>query len=233
MRLFYAENIVMPNFTFEQEESKHIKKVLRLKKGDKILLTDGLGYFYEAEIEDDSTKLCQVKILKKEFQAKHKYDLHVAIAPTKNIDRFEWFLEKATEIGIDEITPLVTKNSERKQIKYERLKKVVEAAMKQSYKAHHPILNPLIDFEDFIKKDFSYDIQCMAHCYSGEKQGLKQLLKSEQSVLIMIGPEGDFSIEEVEKASAKNIIPLSLGAYRLRTETAGVASVHAVAFINE
>lgn len=232
MRLFFAEHIEMPNFVFNQDESKHISKVLRLKASDKILLTDGKGFFYEAEIVEASPKKCEVEIIKKTSETKHDYYLHVAIAPTKNIDRFEWFLEKATEIGIDEITPLLTKNSERKKIKYERLKKVVEAAMKQSYKAHHPILNDLTRFDDLLNQDRVYDHQWIAHCYNKEKHTLKASVEKKQSILIIIGPEGDFTLEEVEKANSKQIKPLSLGDYRLRTETAGLAAVQSVAFIN-
>ena len=232
MRLFFAEHIEMPNFVFNQDESKHISKVLRLKTGDKILLTDGKGCFYEAEISESSPKQCKVEIFKKTKASKHDYYLHIAIAPTKNNDRFEWFLEKATEIGIDEITPLLCKNSERKKIKYERLKKVVEAAMKQSYKAHHPILNDLTSFDDLINQDRFYDHQLIAHCYDKDKRTLKTELNKKQSALIIIGPEGDFTLEEVEKANLKNIKPLSLGDYRLRTETAGIAAVQSVAFLN-
>ncbi len=233
MRLFYAPNIEMPHFTFDQKESKHIAKALRLKVGDKLFLTDGKGYFYEAEISDVSSKSCSVNILKKQLQKKHDYYLHVAISPTKNNDRFEWFLEKATEIGIDEITPLLTKNSERKKIKLERFQKVIESAMKQSHKSYHPKLNALISIEDFLNLDLEYDKKLIAHCYDAKKHSLKQSVSEKQRVLIMIGPEGDFSLEEVDLAKGKGILPLGLGTYRLRTETAGVASVQSVAFIND
>lgn len=233
MRLFYAHNIESSYFTFDQQESKHIAKVLRLKSGDKLYLTDGNGYFYEALISEISNKKCTVQILKKELQTKHNYYLHLAISPTKSNDRFEWFLEKATEIGIDEITPLLCKNSERKKIKWERFQKVIESAMKQSHKAYHPKLNELTSIQDFLEQDLDYDKKLMAHCYDTEKFSLKQIVKSKQSVLIMIGPEGDFTLEEVEQAKIKDILPLSLGNYRLRTETAGIASVQSLAFINE
>ena len=233
MRLFYAEQIEMPNFTFDESESKHIAKVLRLKVGGKLMLTDGKGFFYESEISEVSKKTCSVKILRKEQQVKHNYYLHVAISPTKNNDRFEWFLEKATEIGIDEITPLLTKNSERTKIKIERFQKVIESAMKQSHKAYHPILNNLTTFGDFVNQDLNYDKKMMAHCYDANKFSLKKSVEEKQRILIMIGPEGDFTLEEVELATKKGISPLSLGTYRLRTETAGIASVQSVAFINQ
>ena len=232
MRLFYAEKIEMPDFTFDESESKHIAKVLRLQVGDKLFLTDGKGFFYESEISEISKKKCSVKVLKKEQQQKHNYYLHVAISPTKNNDRFEWFLEKATEIGIDEITPLLTQNSERTKIKIERYQKVIESAMKQSHKAYHPKLNSLTTFENFINQDLDYDKKLMAHCYDAEKFSLKKSVQEKQDILIMIGPEGDFTLEEVELATKKGIEPLSLGTYRLRTETAGIASVQSVAFIN-
>ncbi len=233
MRLFYAQNIKSPNFTFDQQESRHIAKVLRLKVGDRLFLTDGNGYFYDAEISEVSSKYCSVNILKKEYQKKHDYYLHVAISPTKSNDRFEWFLEKATEIGIDEITPLLTKNSERTKIKVDRYRKVIESAMKQSHKAFHPKLNDLTSLENFLNQDLDYDKKLMAHCYDTHKYSLKQLVSVKQRVLIMIGPEGDFTMEEIEHSKKMGIYPLSLGAYRLRTETAGVASVQSVAFINE
>lgn len=232
MRLFYSENIDFPNFTFDEQESKHISKVLRLKTSDKILLTDGKGFFYEAQITEITNKKCSVEILKKEVQKKHDYYLHVAICPTKVNDRYEWFLEKATEIGIDEITPILTKNSERKSIKVERYKKVIESAMKQSYKAYHPKINDLTKIEDFFNQEMDYDQKLIAHCYESKKVSLKQSVSMKQSVLILIGPEGDFTVEEVELANKNNFSPLSLGDYRLRTETAGIASVQSLAFIN-
>ena len=233
MRLFFAPDITTPFYTFNEQESKHIVRVLRFKEEDKLLLTDGKGYFYEAVVSEASPKRCTVKVLNKRQEEKHNYYLHIAIAPTKNIERFEWFLEKATEIGIDEITPILTKNSERKKIKKERLLKVVEAAMKQSHKAYHPKLNDLTSWVDFIKQDLSYDKKFIAHCYQQERESLKQALNPKESILIMIGPEGDFSLEEVQEASLQNLKPLQLGDYRLRTETAGITSAHAVAFINE
>jgi 16S rRNA (uracil1498-N3)-methyltransferase len=229
MRLFYADHINTDVYTFDAQESKHIAKVLRFNIGDKLLITDGKGFFYTSEITEISQKQCVVKVIQKEEQKKHNYYLHVAIAPTKNIDRFEWFLEKATELGIDEITPILTQNSERKNIKLDRLKKVVEAAMKQSYKAYHPKLNDLTKFEDFISSEHNYDFKMIAHCYDSEKSSIKAI-EAAKSSLILIGPEGDFSLEEIEKA--KGFEALSLGDYRLRTETAGLAAVNALAFIN-
>ncbi len=232
MRLFYAEHIVGDVFTFDDSESRHIVKVLRLKNADKLLITDGKGYFYESEIIGAHHKRCQIRILKKTLQKKHDYYLHIAIAPTKNIERLEWFLEKTTEIGIDEITPILCDNSERKVIKHERLRKVIESAMKQSYKAYHPKLNDLTPLSQFLEQEHPQEFKWMAHCYDSPKQNIREKLQPKASVLIMIGPEGDFSIEELEKANALGIQPLSLGDYRLRTETAGVVACNYVSFIN-
>ncbi len=232
MRLFYAAHIVGDTFTFDEGESRHIVKVLRLKNTDKLLITDGKGYFYESEIINAHHKRCQIQILKKSLQTKHDYYLHVAIAPTKNIERFEWFLEKSTEIGIDEITPILCDNSERKVIKHERLKKVIESAMKQSYKAHHPKLNELTPLSQFLKQEHRQTHRLIAHCYDSEKQNIKEIINPKDSALILIGPEGDFSPEEVELASSLSFSPLSLGNYRLRTETAGLVACNYVSFVN-
>jgi 16S rRNA (uracil1498-N3)-methyltransferase len=230
MRLFFASDIGDDVYTFNAQESKHISKVLRFRVGDKLLITDGKGFFYTSEITDISPKACVVKVIKKEEQKKHDYYLHVAMAPTKNIDRFEWFLEKATELGIDEITPILTHNSERKNIKLDRLRKVIEAAMKQSYKAHHPKLNDLTKFDDFIAEEKDSDNQFIAHCYDSKKHSIKDI-PAKTKTLILIGPEGDFTEEEIEKAN--HFKTLSLGEYRLRTETAGIAAVAALALINQ
>ncbi|MBN2668675.1 MAG: 16S rRNA (uracil(1498)-N(3))-methyltransferase [Bacteroidales bacterium] len=233
MRLFYAPDIQGENYIFSESESKHIAKVLRLNVGDALFITDGKGSFYEAQISDVSAKQCQVQIIRKTVEKKHSYYLHVAIAPTKNIDRYEWFLEKATEIGIDEITPLVTHNSERKVVKEDRLQKVLEAAMKQSYKAYHPKLNPLTSWSEFLKNKDEYDINLIAHCYESNKHSMKQSIQAGASVLVLIGPEGDFTLEELAEAEQAGFLPLSLGSYRLRTETAGLVAVQNVAFINQ
>jgi len=232
MQLFYAPDITGELYTFNEEESKHIVRVLRLKENDTIYLTDGKGWFYQVQIADAHPKACTVRVNQKELQTKHSYYLHIAIAPTKNIERFEWFLEKATELGIDEITPLLTANSERDTIKFERLQKVIESAMKQSYKAYHPKLNPMTKWSDFVKKTYSFERLLIAHCYAGAKIHLKNQLLPQENALILIGPEGDFSLQEVETALKKGFEATSLGEYRLRTETAGIAAVGMVSWIN-
>ena len=160
------------------------------------------------------------------------YYLHIAIAPTKNNDRLEWFLEKATEIGIDEITPIICQNSERKFVKQERLEKIIQSAMKQSLKFTLPKLNEPIKFNDFIDQDFNGK-KCIAHCEDDEKTLLKTLVNTKEKITILIGPEGDFSTQEIKKALSKKFIPISLGESRLRTETAGLVAVQTVAIINQ
>ncbi len=233
MHLFYTPDISTDNYTLNEEESKHCIRVLRLSLGDTINLIDGRGGFYTAEISDVNPKKCCVKITNiiNEYGKKEFY-LHIAIAPTKNNDRFEWFLEKTTEIGIDEITPIVSFHSERKVIKKERLNKVITSATKQSLKAYHPTLNDVNKFTDFIKKDFNGE-KYIAHCNQGDKVLLKNIYNKSKNALILIGPEGDFSVEEVEMAKANGFIEISLGNSRLRTETAGIVACHTISIIND
>ncbi len=233
MHIFYTPDIEADFYQLSEPESKHCIRVLRLQNGDTLYLVDGRGGFYTATIVHDHPKHCKVEITdKQEDYQQRKYKLHLAIAPTKNIERLEWFLEKATEIGIDEITPIVCDNSERKVIKPERLNKVIEAAMKQSISAYHPKLNKLTSFRDFVKKDTSQN-KLIAHCSDSQKLLLKDTYKSTEPVLICIGPEGDFSQAEIELAHAANFRAVSLGDSRLRTETAGIVAVHTVALINQ
>ncbi|MCK3683386.1 16S rRNA (uracil(1498)-N(3))-methyltransferase [Maribellus sp. YY47] len=233
MQLFYIPEITGTTVTLDTDESKHAVKVMRLTNGDKVQIVDGKGGFYLAEIVDDHPKSCTISILEthKEFE-KRDFSLHLAIAPTKNIDRFEWCLEKCTEIGIDTITPLLSEHSERKVIKPERMEKILVSAMKQSVKAYLPQLSELTRFDDLLKTDFQGD-KFIAHCNDGEKQHLQKLVSRRKDVLILIGPEGDFSPEEVERAKAAGFTEISLGNARLRTETAGVVACHIVNLAND
>jgi len=228
MQLFYTPGITEPTYCLDETESKHAIRVLRLTNGDNIQLVDGKGNFFEAKIIDAHPKRCGVEITKKtsEFNKRSHY-LHLAVAPTKNIDRFEWFLEKATEIGVDEITPVLCDHSERKVVKNDRLEKVIISAMKQSLKAYLPKLNPLTPLQTLLESEFDGK-RFIAHCYDQDKRDLKNELASSQSNLVLVGPEGDFSGEEVELALLKLFIPVSLGTSRLRTETAGVVACHTV-----
>lgn len=235
MQLFYNPNITTDNteILFDKIESKHIVRVLRKKEGDILHITNGKGVLFFAEISIASDKKCLANIIKSEQQPKSwNYYLHIAIAPTKNIDRLEWFLEKATEIGIDEITPIICQNSERKVVKVERLQKIIQSAMKQSLKYTLPKLNDPISFTTFIQQDFNHKI-CMAHCEKDHKQLLKQIVFPSEDITLLIGPEGDFSKQEIQTALGKGVVPISLGEQRLRTETAGVVAVQSVAFINQ
>ena len=226
MQLFYLEN-PKDEIILSAEESKHATKVLRKKEGDILNFTDGKGYFYKAKITVADTRKCRLEIVSSQQKEKqHNYHLHIAIAPTKNMDRFEWFLEKATEIGIDEITPIICSRSERKVIKTERCNKILLSAMKQSLKFHLPKLNEAISFNDFIKQDFN-GTKYIAHCEDGEKKELKTVDKTEKH-LILIGPEGDFSQKEIDLAFKNQFKAVSLGTSRLRTETAGLVAVHTI-----
>jgi 16S rRNA (uracil1498-N3)-methyltransferase len=226
MQLFYLEN-PKNEIILSAEESKHATKVLRKKEGDILNFTDGKGYFYKAEITIADTRKCRLQVVSSEQKEKqHNYQLHIAIAPTKNMDRFEWFLEKATEIGIDEITPIICSRSERKVLKTERCNRILLSAMKQSLKFHLPKLNDAISLNDFLKQDFEGG-KYIAHCQDGEKQKLIKE-KTTEKTLILIGPEGDFSPNELEIALQNNYKAVSLGKSRLRTETAGIVAVHTI-----
>jgi len=235
MQLFYNPDITeeTTTFNFDKTESRHIVKVLRKKEGDLLFITNGKGFLFEVKIMVASDKKCLVSLVETHKKPKHwQYHLHIAIAPTKNNDRLEWFLEKATEIGIDEITPIICANSERTILKTERQEKIIQSALKQSLKFVIPKLHKPIKFTDFIKQDFKEDIY-IAHCEETKKKSLAKKIKPNQKVLIMIGPEGDFNPLEIELALAKGFVPVSLGESRLRTETAGVVAAQTVALLNE
>ena len=226
MQLFYLEN-PKDEIILSAEESKHATKVLRKKEGDILNFTDGKGAFYKAEIIVADSRKCRLKVVSTEQKEKqHNYHLHIAIAPTKNMDRFEWFLEKATEIGIDEITPIICSHSERKVIKTERCNRILLSAMKQSLKFHVPKLNEAMSLSDFIKQDYE-GTKYIAHCEDGEKKELNTVNKTEKTI-ILIGPEGDFSQKEIDLALQSQFKAVSLGTSRLRTETAGIIAAHTI-----
>lgn len=234
MQLFYNPNIneTTENFSFDKEESKHIIKVLRKKDTDILHVTNGLGFLFKTEITLASDSKCTVKIISFEKEAPSKSRLHLAVAPTKMNDRYEWFLEKATEIGIQEITPIICDHSERKVINNERFDKILLAAMKQSNELYLPKLNPALSFKEFValKND---DLKLIAHCEETDKKTLKSVLKPNQNLTMLIGPEGDFSDKEITLAISNDYIPVSLGNTRLRTETAAIVACHSLVFINE
>ena len=235
MQLFYNPNIDdnTSEFVFDKNESRHIVRVLRKKEGEALFITNGLGKLFTSEILVANDKKCLVKIIKISDKKKPwRHHLHIAIAPTKLNDRFEWFLEKATEIGIDEITPIICEHSERKVVKLERMEKIVHSAAKQSLKFHFPKLNPPTTFNQFISQGFMGRL-FIAHCEETQKSNLKDNLIKGENATILIGPEGDFSLNEISQSLEHKFIPVSLGESRLRTETAGIVAVHSVAFINE
>ncbi|OYX25171.1 MAG: 16S rRNA (uracil(1498)-N(3))-methyltransferase [Flavobacteriales bacterium 32-35-8] len=234
MQLFYNPDITetTSEFSFSKEESNHIVKVLRKNMGDMLHITNGEGWLFTAEITLADIKKCLVKIVDKSLQPKRNYQLHLAVAPTKMNDRYEWFLEKATEIGIDAITPIICDHSERKIVKTDRFEKIVQSAMKQSLSYYLPKLNEPILFKDFINQDFVGDL-FIAHCEESDKKSLKNELKPNSDITILIGPEGDFSVKEIKMAIENKFIPVTLGNTRLRTETAAIVACHSVAFINE
>ena len=226
MQLFYIKHPTS-KLVLSGQEAKHITRVLRKDKKDILSFTDGKGNLYKGKIININNKECSIEILNSQKQnKKHNYYLHIAIAPTKNIDRFEWFLEKSTEIGIDEITPIICDHSERKIIKSERCEKILISAMKQSLKYYLPKLNNTITFNEFINKEES-NLKYIAHCQKIQKTELKNL-KNTKNTTILIGPEGDFSNNEISKALENKFTPISLGNNRLRTETAGLIAVNMI-----
>lgn len=232
MQLFYTPDIKTTS-ALPEEESGHCVRVLRLKENDTILLTDGQGTFYKAVISHANPKHCWVTILDSwEQPPLWPVNIHVAIAPTKNIDRMEWFAEKATEIGINTITCLNCRFSERREIKTARLEKILISAMKQSQKATLPHLNGMTDFKEFIVTPF-LGRKFIAHCEEGPKPLLKHTYHPRENALILIGPEGDFSTEEIELALTNGFEPISLGKSRLRTETAALIACHTIHLLNQ
>lgn len=223
MNLFYSNQIIGSIALLDQGESHHCVKVLRMRKGDQIHFIDGNGGYYQGKLIDDHPLRCEISIqeIQKNFE-KRSYYLHLAIAPTKNHDRFEWFVEKATEIGVDKLTPLLCDHSERKNIRLDRIQKVVLSAVKQSKKAWIPMIEPLIRFEDFIHGNHPSTDNYIAHCAESEKKSLLHTGSMRSSYLVLIGPEGDFSEREIEFAKESGFIPVSIGKSRLRTETAGM-----------
>lgn len=233
MHLFYTPDILSSG-EMPEEESNHAVKVLRLAEGDEVVLIDGKGTFHKALISRAHHKRCGVQIVESYPEENHwPFKIHVAVAPTKNMDRIEWFAEKATEMGIDAITLLKCRYSERKDVKTERLNKILVSAMKQSLKATLPRLEGMTDFRKFVEQPFEGQ-KFIAHCYKeSERNLLTKLYRPGSNMLILIGPEGDFSEEEVELALKNGFEPVSLGNSRLRTETAALAACHTIHVINE
>lgn len=233
MQLFYTPDITLPLYELHEEETRHCAKVLRLGPGDTLHLTDGRGNLYRAEIAEVTPKKCVVRVVETipEF-GRRGYSLIMAVAPTKNIDRFEWFLEKATETGVDRIIPLDCDHSERRVIKRDRQERVITSAVKQSLKAYHPTLDEMTSLHEVLSAQFD-GVKLIAHCRTDfPRRFVGEVLESGRDALILIGPEGDFSHEEVELAEKNGFIGVTLGDQRLRTETAALAAVTITAFVN-
>ncbi len=235
MELFFVEESnknleVGTSIVFSESESNHLKNVFRKEIGHKVSATNGQGLHLKVVIEEYNKKQIKGTVVEKEEHTLPNYSSHIAIAPTKNISRFEWFLEKSVEIGgISEITPIITKHSERKIIKIERCEKIIQSALKQSHQFILPKFNPVISFDEFVKKNQKGYI---AHCYQEEKSPLFSAITKGEKNIVLIGPEGDFSKDEVALAIENNYTPVNLGNQRLRTETAGVVACHMISLKN-
>lgn len=228
MQLFHTKNIQNKTAFFDAEETKHCTKTLRKNIGDVLRLTDGQGGLYEAELTAFDKKSATLRILQQlPSPDQRAFKLHIAIAPTKNNSRLEWFLEKATELGIDEVSFIRCQRSERKNIRLERLEKIVLAAAKQSLKTIFPVLHPLRSFKEVISS-VQADFKGIAHCNTAALPPLKEKVAAIPHIFLLIGPEGDFSIQEVEWAKEQGFQEIGLGTSRLRTETAGIVACHTV-----
>lgn len=233
VHLFYTPDIEGEIYTLSEEESKHCTRVLRLSHGDTVYLVDGLGGMYTAIIQDSHQKRCQLQIIDKQMEyGKLPYVSHIAVAPTKNLDRMEWFVEKAVEIGISEITFLLCKHSERRSLRLDRLEKIAVSAMKQSKKGYLPLLHDLTPFDRFIQKTVPGNT-FIAHLENDATKSIKDYYKHGLPHCIMIGPEGDFSTEEIKAAYAAGIKPVTLGQSRLRTETAALVACHTLSVLHD
>lgn len=234
MHIFYVPGITGDSCVMDESESRHCIRVLRMTKDDRVKLVDGKGGYYEGIITGSDPSACRIRITDS-FQGfeKRGYRLHMAVSPIKNQERFEWLIEKIVELGIDEITPLVCRNTEKKGIKTERINNIIISAMKQSLKAYKPLLNEALPFREFIAAGHS-GIKMIAHCDRGsELKKMDLVYRKGMDALILIGPEGDFSKEEIDLALSSGYAGISLGTSRLRTETAGIAACHSVYFINQ
>jgi 16S rRNA (uracil1498-N3)-methyltransferase len=234
MQIFFAPDITDDTYTLDEKESKHCIRVLRMTTGSRLRLTDGKGSLFEAVITNPDPKRCSLSItgVTKEFETRD-YWLHMAISPLKNYERFEWFIEKSVEIGIDEITPLICDNTEKPGIKRDRLNNLIISAMKQSLKSTLTILNEPVSFADFVKSNHK-GRRMIAHCSKeSSRTGIGDVCRKGDDAVLIIGPEGDFSLKEIKEAVAAGFKPVHLGNSRLRSETAGIAACCTIYYINQ
>jgi 16S rRNA (uracil1498-N3)-methyltransferase len=233
MNIFY-EPFIKQSLKLNEEESRHAIKVLRLNVGEQLYIVDGKGGFYTCEIRIAHEKKCEVRIIKEEqnFELADCY-IHLIIAPTKNLDRIEWMVEKCVEIGIQEISFIQTRYSERKEIKTARIEKIAIGAMKQSLKAFLPKINEMITWKEFLKKEIAETQKMIAHLEEGERKLIQEIAEKKGKYAVLIGPEGDFTPDEIQQAQEKGFKPVTLGKSRLRTETAGLVACHTLNIINQ
>ncbi|UPL51104.1 16S rRNA (uracil(1498)-N(3))-methyltransferase [Hymenobacter sublimis] len=229
---FYAPDVTLPTYTLPEDESKHAVRVLRLGAGDAVTLVNGRGGVYEAQVEAADAKRCRLRVVREQLVPGRPYQVHVAVAPTKNLDRMEWFVEKAVEIGVDTLTFLRCARSERRELKLDRLEKIAISALKQSGQAWLPTLTELTDFARFLPTT-PPETTFIAHLEDGERTPLARVAATGSACCILIGPEGDFTPQEIAAAFARGIRPVTLGASRLRTETAALAALHTAHVVRE
>ncbi len=233
MHIFYTPDITSEFYTLNEEESKHCTRVLRLQPGDTVYLVDGVGGLYTSIIQDANHKKCKLQIIDKQIEyGKLPYVSHIAVAPTKNMDRMEWFVEKAVEIGVNEITFLLCEHSERRQLRLDRLEKIAVSAMKQSQKGYLPLLNDLTPFHKFVQQAH-HERTFIAHLEDDATKSIKDYYTPLDPHCILIGPEGDFSSSEIQEAYKLGIRPVTLGNSRLRTETAALVACHTLQVLHE
>ncbi len=232
MPLFYTTHITGNQAVLEGDEARHCSQVLRMRTGEELALVDGQGGYFKGILSEIGKRDCKVEIRETRLEyGKRSYRVHLAVAPTKNMARWEWMLEKATEMGVDQLTPLLTKRSERIHVRVERLEKIAVSAMKQSEQAYLPMVSEPMDFKDLVTRA-AYPQRFIPHCLEGVKSPLSQNCEPDKDVLVLIGPEGDFTPEELELALSLGFLPADLGPTRLRTETAGIVALAAVHFVN-
>lgn len=233
MHLFYTPDVNTDIYVLSEEESKHCTRVLRLGQGDTVYLVDGVGGMYTAIIQEANPKKCQLQVIDKQIEyGKLPYITHIAVAPTKNMDRMEWFIEKAVEIGVSEITFLLCEHSERRQLRLDRLEKIAVSAMKQSQKGYLPLLNELTPYHRFIQKSLP-EHTFIAHLEDDATKSIKEHFQYGKPHCILIGPEGDFSTSEIAAAYKAGIRPVTLGTSRLRTETAALVACHTLNVLHD
>ena len=232
MQLFYSNDIKDNIINLDSGESLHCIKVLRKRRGDVIYVLDGRGSIYEAAVKEEHPKHCVLEILSVEKEPPHNVRIHIAISPTKTGDRWEWFLEKVTEIGVDEITPVICERTERSKVNIDRAEKILVSAIKQSKSLYLPVINEPVSFPKFVRKTGINSVKFIAHCGEASTKELKDTYIGGSNMLILIGPEGDFSESEIALAKEYGYKEVSLGTNRLRTETAGIVACHTFKLLN-